>query len=96
MEHHSNIVPWQIISEKTGAIIQYIKSTPNGTLNLEDFENMLNENVKIVSVTHASNVFGTINPIKKLLKKHMNRCVSDGRRLSKHSTYPNRCCRIRL
>lgn len=69
MEHHSNIVPWQIISEKTGAIIQYIKSTPNGTLNLEDFENMLNENVKIVSVTHASNVFGTINPIKNIVKK---------------------------
>ena len=69
MEHHSNIVPWQIISEKTGAIIQYVKSTPNGTLNLEDFENMLNENVKIVSVTHASNVFGTINPIKNIVKK---------------------------
>ena len=69
MEHHSNIVPWQIISEKTGAKIQYVKSTPNGTLNLDDYENMLNKNVKIVSVTHASNVLGTINPIKDIVKK---------------------------
>ncbi|MEC7822346.1 MAG: cysteine desulfurase [Candidatus Neomarinimicrobiota bacterium] len=69
MEHHSNIVPWQIISEKTGATIQYIKSNPNGTLDLEDFENALNENVKMVSITHTSNVFGTINPIKDIVKK---------------------------
>ena len=69
MEHHSNIVPWQIISEKTGATIQYIKSNPTGTLDLEDFENALNENVKMVSITHTSNVFGTINPIKDIVKK---------------------------
>ncbi len=69
MEHHSNIVPWQIISEKTGATIQYIKSNPDGTLDLEDFENALNENVKMVSITHTSNVFGTINPIKDIVKK---------------------------
>ena len=69
MEHHSNIVPWQIISEKTGAKIQYVKSTPDGTLDLEDYENMLNENVKMVSITHTSNVFGTINPIKDIVKK---------------------------
>ena len=69
MEHHSNIVPWQIISEKTGANIEYVKSNLDGTLDLDDFENALNRNVKIVSVTHASNVLGTINPIKDIVKK---------------------------
>ena len=69
MEHHSNIVPWQIISEKTGANIEYVKSNLDGTLDLDDFENALNPNVKIVSVTHASNVLGTINPIKDIVKK---------------------------
>ena len=72
MEHHSNIVPWQIISEKTGAKIKYVKSKANGTLDLEDFENALNKKVKIVSVTHASNVFGTINPIKSIVEKAHN------------------------
>ena len=69
MEHHSNIVPWQIISEKTGANIEYVKSNLDGTLDLDDFEKALNPNVKIVSVTHASNVLGTINPIKDIVKK---------------------------
>jgi cysteine desulfurase/selenocysteine lyase len=69
MEHHSNIVPWQIIGEKTGATVKYIESTENGTINIEELENNLNNNVKILAMTHASNVFGTINPVKEIIEK---------------------------
>ena len=73
MEHHSNIVPWQIICEKTGAKVQYIKSTKDGTLDLEELDDVLNEKVIIVSFTHVSNVFGTINPAKTIIDKaHKN------------------------
>ena len=69
MEHHSNIVPWQIIGEKTGATVKYIESTENGTINIEELENHLNANVKILAMTHTSNVFGTVNPVKEIIEK---------------------------
>ena len=73
MEHHSNIVPWQIICDKTGAKIKYIKSTKDGTLDLQELDDALNDKVKIVSFTHVSNVFGTINPAKTIIDKaHKN------------------------
>ena len=81
MEHHSNIIPWQIICKKTGAEIQYLKSTKHGTINLDDLKNSLNNNVKMVSITHASNVFGTINPIKEIInivKKNGSKIMVDG------------------
>ena len=81
MEHHSNIIPWQIICKKTGAEIRYLKSTKHGTINLDDLKNALNNNVKIVSITHASNVFGTINPIKEIIdivKKNGSKIMIDG------------------
>ena len=81
MEHHSNIIPWQIICKKTGAKIKYIRSTKNGTINLEDLKKSLDSNVKIVSITHASNVFGTINPVKEItniVKKNGSKIMIDG------------------
>ena len=81
MEHHSNIIPWQIICEKTGAEIKYLKSTEHGTINLDDLRSTLDNNVKIVSITHASNVFGTINPIKEIIdivKKNGSKIMIDG------------------
>lgn len=66
MEHHSNIIPWQVIAKKTGAILRYIFFDKNGELNLNEIENELKKGVKILSVTHASNVLGTINPIKEI------------------------------
>lgn len=81
MEHHSNIIPWQIICKKTGAKIKYLKSTEHGTINLEDLKNSLDKAVKIVSITHASNVFGTINPIKEIVdivKKNGSKIMIDG------------------
>ena len=67
MEHHSNIIPWQMICKKTGAKIHYLKSKKDGTLNLKEYEDALKKNVRIVSITHASNVFGTINPVDEMI-----------------------------
>ena len=66
MEHHSNIIPWQRLAKRTGAKIQYIPITIGGELDLSEVNNLFNSNTKIVSITHVSNVLGTINPIKKI------------------------------
>ena len=66
MEHHSNIIPWQQLAKRTGAKIQYIPITTDGELDLSEVNNLFNSNTKIVSITHVSNVLGTINPIKKI------------------------------
>ena len=66
MEHHSNIIPWQQLAKRTGAKIQYIPISVDGELDLSEENNLFNSNTKIVSITHVSNVLGTINPIKKI------------------------------
>lgn len=68
MEHHSNIVPWQMICQETGAELKFVPVLENGELDLKEFSSMLNANVKVVSITHISNVLGTINPIQKIVK----------------------------
>lgn len=68
MEHHSNIVPWQLLCEDHGAILRVVPFTDKGELDLVAFENLLNKKTKIVAVTHMSNVLGTINPIKEIIK----------------------------
>ncbi len=69
MEHHSNIVPWQIIAQKTGARVEFITVEDNKKIDLEKYEEQVKEiKPKIVSVTHVSNVLGTINPIDKMMK----------------------------
>ena len=67
MEHHSNIVPWQLVADEIGIILNYIPINTNGTLDLSGLDNLISENTKLVSVIHQSNVFGTINPIKELI-----------------------------
>ncbi len=67
MEHHSNIVPWQIFAEKIGAIIKIIPITDDGDLIISEYEKLLSDKVKLVSVNHISNTLGTINPIKKII-----------------------------
>lgn len=64
MEHHANIVPWQMIAHKTGAIIRVIPVTDQGLLDLEAYKSMLGPRTKIVAVIHVSNVLGTVNPVK--------------------------------
>ena len=66
MEHHSNIVPWQLLAKSTGAKINYIPISKNGELDLKNTKKYFNKNTKIVSITHMSNVLGTINPIRKI------------------------------
>ena len=68
MEHHSNIVPWQLVAQRTGAVLNYIPINENGDLNLSDPNKYFTQKTKIVALTHMSNVLGTINPIKKLAK----------------------------
>ena len=67
MEHHSNIVPWQMICEKTGAILKVAPMDKNGVLILEKFKALCNEKTRLVVISHVSNALGTINPIKSIL-----------------------------
>ena len=66
MEHHSNIVPWQLTADRTGTTLNYIPVTETGELDLSEPDQYFKPNTKIVSITHISNVLGTINPVKKL------------------------------
>ncbi|MBS1792313.1 MAG: cysteine desulfurase [Acidobacteria bacterium] len=67
MEHHANIIPWQVAAEERGARIRVIPLNERGELVLEEYENLLNERTKIVAVAHVSNALGTINPIKEMI-----------------------------
>lgn len=69
MEHHSNIVPWQMLCERTGAILKVIPMNEEGELIFSEFEKMLGDNTKLVFLNHISNALGTINPIKKIIQK---------------------------
>ena len=69
MEHHSNIVPWQMLCERVGCILKVIPISKKGELLIEEYEKLLNNNTKLVSITHISNTLGTINPIKKIIQK---------------------------
>lgn len=67
LEHHSNIVPWQIAAEQSGATIRVIPINDAGEILLEEYEKMLSERVKVVAVGHVSNAIGTINPVKEMI-----------------------------
>ena len=69
MEHHSNLVPWQMVSQKKEANLEYIYIDENGCLNEDDINNKIVPGVKIVGITQVSNVLGTINPVKEIVKK---------------------------
>jgi cysteine desulfurase/selenocysteine lyase len=67
MEHHTNIVPWQIACERTGAILKVIPITDSGELDLDAYEKLFTTRTRLVAVTHVSNVLGTINPVEKII-----------------------------
>lgn len=69
MEHHSNIVPWQMICEEKGAILKVIPISNTGELKMEVFDELLTERVKIVAVTYVSNSLGTVNPVRDIIRK---------------------------
>lgn len=68
MEHHSNIVPWQILCEKTDAVLRVVPITDDGELLIEEYERLLTGRTKFISLVHVSNVLGTINPVKHLVE----------------------------
>ncbi len=68
MEHHSNLVPWQKVSKVTGAKLEYMYINDNYEISDEEIENKITDNTKIVAITHVSNVLGTINDVKKIIK----------------------------
>lgn len=69
LEHHSNIVPWQMLCEEKGAILRVIPIDSNGDIIMEEYEKLLNDKTAIVSVVHVSNSLGTINPVKEIIEK---------------------------
>ena len=69
LEHHSNIVPWQMLCEKTGAALKVIPMTQSGELDMQAFEKLVNQKTKLVFVNHVSNALGTVNPIEEIIEK---------------------------
>jgi cysteine desulfurase/selenocysteine lyase len=69
MEHHSNIVPWQILAEQTGALLKIVPMTDRGELVMEEYQKLLTPRARIVAVAHISNSLGTINPIKEMVER---------------------------
>ncbi|HEX2518242.1 MAG TPA: cysteine desulfurase [Castellaniella sp.] len=68
MEHHSNIVPWQLLCERTGAVLRHARILDDGQLDVEDFRNQLNSRTRLVGIAHVSNALGTINPVDELIR----------------------------
>ena len=69
MEHHSNIVPWQILCQQTGAVLRVAPINDDGELLLDEFEKLLNSRTRLVAVTHVSNALGTINPVRQIIER---------------------------
>ena len=87
MEHHSNIVPWQLQAEKKGIVVKVIPMSDDGILDLEVYKTLFSEKTKLVSVTHVSNVLGTVNPVKEIIKiahEHEVPCMIDGAQSAPH------------
>ena len=87
MEHHSNIVPWQMLCQRTGAVLQVAPINDNGELLLDEFERHLGPRTKLVAITHVSNALGTVNPIRTITEmahRHGARVVVDGAQAAPH------------
>ncbi|OQW41134.1 MAG: cysteine sulfinate desulfinase [Proteobacteria bacterium SG_bin4] len=87
MEHHSNIVPWQMLANEKGAKIRVVPITDTGELEIEEFEKLFNERTKFVGLIHVSNALGTINPIKRMIEfahRHGVPVLIDGAQAAPH------------
>lgn len=87
MEHHSNIVPWQLAARRKGIRLRVIPMTDDGVLDMEAYDNLFNEKTRIVSVAHVSNVLGTVNPVEDIVMMahdHGVPCVVDGAQSAPH------------
>lgn len=89
MEHHANIVPWQLVAERTGATIKVAEICENGTLDLDALYAAMTPEVKILGLTHVSNVLGTVNPVREICREARRRgivTVIDGSQAAPHRT----------
>ncbi len=89
MEHHSNIVPWQMLCEEKGALLKVIPVNDAGELIWEDFEKLISDKTKLISIVHISNALGTINPVKEIIAtahQHDIKVLVDGAQSSLHTT----------
>lgn len=87
MEHHSNLIPWQQVAKDTGAVLKFIPLQKDGSLQLSDVENTINDKTKIVAITHCSNVLGVINPIQDIARiahRYGAKVVIDGAQSAPH------------
>lgn len=87
MEHHSNIVPWQQLAQKTGAKLKYVNLNSDGTLDMSDLAQKITDQTKIVSIAHASNVLGVVNPIQEIANiahQHGAIMIADGAQSAPH------------
>jgi|TARA_B100001059_G_scaffold73116_1_gene70474 cysteine desulfurase/selenocysteine lyase len=87
LEHHSNIVPWQMMCEKTGAILKVIPMNQDGVLVMDEYDKLLSKKTKLVFVNHVSNALGTVNPIEEIITKAHSVCAEvliDGAQASPH------------
>lgn len=87
MEHHSNIVPWQMVCQQTGATLRVVDMDPNGALDMASFQQQLNERTKVFACVHISNALGTINPVQQLIAKAKDQgatVVVDGAQAAPH------------
>ena len=87
MEHHSNIVPWQLQSQRKGIVVKVIPMSDDGILDLEAYEKLFTDRTRLVSVAHVSNVLGTVNPVKQIIEtahSHGVPCLVDGAQSTPH------------
>jgi cysteine desulfurase/selenocysteine lyase len=87
MEHHANIVPWQLVAERTGATIRVAEITPDGELDLDALYKAMTPEVKLLAITHVSNVLGTVNPVRDICREARRRgivTVVDGSQAAPH------------
>ena len=87
MEHHSNIVPWQLLAARTGAVLKYVDVSPEGRLVMEDYDRLLSDRTRIVSVTHVSNTLGVVNPVAEITRLAHDAgalCLIDGAQAAPH------------
>ena len=87
MEHHSNIVPWQLQAQRKGIVVKVIPMTDDGVLDLNAYKGLFTERTRLVSVTHVSNVLGTVNPVKEIVgiaHQHGVPCMIDGAQSAPH------------
>jgi len=87
MEHHSNIVPWQLQAQRKGIVVKVIPMTDDGVLDLDAYKDLFTDRTRLVSVTHVSNVLGTVNPVKEIVgiaHQHGVPCMIDGAQSAPH------------